>query len=434
MIGEFGEVYILDWGIAAGLPGTEGAQICGEASAGAVVGTPGYLAPEMLLGEKESLSPRTDVYLLGAVLFEVLAGHAPHTGDTVEDILRSTLSGRVEVPEGTPWPLARLCERALSSNIEARPESAEAFRHELREYLRTRHATQLVREASTRLDALERAIKSASADDRGHEHRIYNLFGQSRFGFQQALEVAPSNARAQANLRRTVEAIVRYELARENPEAAASFAAEAEISSSLRVQIDDALASAHEERGQLSSLRAIAQDHDPHTGLRARRVVAWSLATIWVIPPLLITLLSSSPLQESHAGLVAISGVLLLVITTALWIARRSIQKTSFNRRTANSFLYLGFALLVLSTAMALAGASPTETVVQSLFVCFSVAATLTIAVDARLLATALACAIAYVVASALPELRYPMLSFIGLAFFLNVELIWSGRVAPVDS
>ncbi len=78
MLGEFGEVYVLDWGVAriVGVPDAEHAPIVadetGATDVGAVIGTPGYMAPEQARGELE-IDARADVYALGAILSELLA-------------------------------------------------------------------------------------------------------------------------------------------------------------------------------------------------------------------------------------------------------------------------------------------------------------------------------------------------------------------------
>ncbi len=76
MLGAFGEVYVVDWGIALNL--ADDPRLPRIADARGVVGTPAYMAPEMALGDAAALSPRTDVYLLGAVLHRVLTGAPPH--------------------------------------------------------------------------------------------------------------------------------------------------------------------------------------------------------------------------------------------------------------------------------------------------------------------------------------------------------------------
>jgi len=74
MIGEFGEVYVLDWGIAVSLADDGTGRFPLASQATDIAGTPHYMAPEMLLGDPTMLSPRTDVYLLGAMLYEIFTG------------------------------------------------------------------------------------------------------------------------------------------------------------------------------------------------------------------------------------------------------------------------------------------------------------------------------------------------------------------------
>ncbi|MCA9718280.1 MAG: serine/threonine protein kinase, partial [Myxococcales bacterium] len=243
MIGAFGEVYILDWGIAAGVVGTEGAALCGPPVEGEVAGTPGYMAPEMLEGDASQQSPRTDVYLLGGLLHEILVGEPPHVGDSLTEVVERTLAGVTDLPVDTPPTLARLCARALARDPDDRPESAAAFRRALERYLRTRHVDRLMAEANARLAALERALARGGA--RGQDdHAIYNLFGQCRFGFQLALAASPGDKTARVGSRRAVEAMVRHELQRDNAAAAAAFASGVELSSELRARIDAQLAQA----------------------------------------------------------------------------------------------------------------------------------------------------------------------------------------------
>ena len=88
-VGEFGELMVLDWGLAKVLdePDTETSHAAvtvadeidlGQTMQGRIMGTPGYMAPEQASGESDAIEPRTDVYSLGAMLFEILTGEAPH--------------------------------------------------------------------------------------------------------------------------------------------------------------------------------------------------------------------------------------------------------------------------------------------------------------------------------------------------------------------
>src|SRR5580698_5971108 len=81
MLGDFGEVYILDWGVAkiadgeplSRSPPIRAPERASETEDGSLIGTPGYMAPEQCCGDVEAIDARADVYALGAILFEILA-------------------------------------------------------------------------------------------------------------------------------------------------------------------------------------------------------------------------------------------------------------------------------------------------------------------------------------------------------------------------
>ena len=127
MIGDFGEVYLLDWGIAVSLRDDGTGRLPLAAEATDLAGTPVYMAPEMLGREGgPPLSERTDVYLAGAVLFELVAGRPPHAGATAIEVIASVIASKPVLPAGVPPELARICARALQEDPAQRFESIEA--------------------------------------------------------------------------------------------------------------------------------------------------------------------------------------------------------------------------------------------------------------------------------------------------------------------
>ncbi len=112
ILGQFGEVYVLDWGVAKVLgptadpflvtgesddeeDGTEADEADGHVAtaAGTLLGTPGYMSPEQVSAALETIDTRSDVYALGAVLFELLTLEPLHQGDDLERLFLSTLKG-----------------------------------------------------------------------------------------------------------------------------------------------------------------------------------------------------------------------------------------------------------------------------------------------------------------------------------------------------
>jgi serine/threonine-protein kinase len=138
MLGDFGEVYLLDWGIAkdcgddalsAGrVPGGEAPEpLRGMTSVGDVLGTVGYMAPEQVRGSM--VAAKTDVYALGAVLFELLARQPLHRGSE-EEIALATVQGIDARPSrrahATIAPeLDDLCVRATALDPTLRPTARE---------------------------------------------------------------------------------------------------------------------------------------------------------------------------------------------------------------------------------------------------------------------------------------------------------------------
>jgi serine/threonine protein kinase len=137
MLGDFGEVYVLDWGVARVLGDAEAGSgvgdptLDGATEAGVVLGTPAYMAPEQLRGEP--VGPAADVYALGCVLFEILAGEPLHPrakprGD-VETHPARRRRDRAIAPE-----LDALCAEALAADPAARP-TARALGERIQRYL-----------------------------------------------------------------------------------------------------------------------------------------------------------------------------------------------------------------------------------------------------------------------------------------------------------
>jgi Tol biopolymer transport system component len=141
-----GRVKILDFGIAKlNAPEGEarGIGLATETSAGAIVGTAGYMSPELVRGE--SVDARSDIFSLGSVLYEMVTGRAPFSRDTAADTMAAILDA--EPPDldsaAIPAGIARVAARCLEKTREARYQSARdlAFGLELLSGTNTAAAT-----------------------------------------------------------------------------------------------------------------------------------------------------------------------------------------------------------------------------------------------------------------------------------------------------
>src|SRR5262249_22104520 len=136
LIGDYGEVYVADWGIAkvigsGEIDGPTDLHLITRVGTqeGAMLGAPGYMSPEQLQGEAGATDHRADLFALGVVLYEILTGRQPFEGKGEMAILLSTVEGTPKRPRdlaaACPLVLEDLCLRLLSKRKEERPASAE---------------------------------------------------------------------------------------------------------------------------------------------------------------------------------------------------------------------------------------------------------------------------------------------------------------------
>jgi serine/threonine protein kinase len=126
---------VTDFGIARAIE--QAADMTTFTSTGFTLGTPTYMSPEQAAAEKE-LDGRSDIYSLGCVLYEMLAGMPPFRGRTARAIIAGHLTAppptildvRRDLAPGVQW----LTQRMLAKDREARPPSAEALIHDIEHY------------------------------------------------------------------------------------------------------------------------------------------------------------------------------------------------------------------------------------------------------------------------------------------------------------
>ncbi|MFW6051949.1 MAG: serine/threonine-protein kinase [Myxococcota bacterium] len=353
MVGEFGEVYVLDWGIAVSVRDDGTGRFPLASRATEMAGTPCYMAPEMLGGDRPALSPRTDVYLLGAILYEILTGLPPHDGDNPAKVIQSVLASEPRVPEDAPSELAAICRRAMARDPGARFASAEELRLAVRRFLDHRGSARLAEQAWRRLEELEaeiggEGVADAAAREEGAAH-LYDLFGECRFGFRQALAEWPDNGRAREGLERAVAAMVRHELAQGDPRAASRLLGElSEPPPELAEAVERAR---RDEDARRRDLEELGRALDPHVGKRTRTFVAAALGALWTLSPLTGGLVLEEVRATATQMYAVTGGMLAVALGLGLW-ARESLSKTLVNRRI------FGSAVLVLSVQLALVAGS----------------------------------------------------------------------------
>jgi hypothetical protein len=152
LVGEHGETVVIDWGLAKVIDAKDDESIDAlepvipvasdslQTQVGSVFGTPGFMAPEQARGEE--LSASTDVYALGATMYQLLAGKPPMTGNSATEVIGKTLMNEIkplpEVVEGVPPELIAIVEKALSFDEKVRYRNAGELADDLRRFLEGR--------------------------------------------------------------------------------------------------------------------------------------------------------------------------------------------------------------------------------------------------------------------------------------------------------
>ncbi|MHC4548088.1 MAG: SUMF1/EgtB/PvdO family nonheme iron enzyme [Planctomycetota bacterium] len=145
MLGDYGEVHVMDWGLAkvggeTGAIDTARVESGLETQYGALKGTLPYMSPEQMLGETDLLDPRTDIYALGCLLYEALTLH-PAFDPSDPALLTKKLAEEVpDVAERSsdrlvPEALAEICRKAMAKEREKRFNNANELREALRRWL-----------------------------------------------------------------------------------------------------------------------------------------------------------------------------------------------------------------------------------------------------------------------------------------------------------
>ena len=180
MLGDFGEVYVLDWGLAklkelsehdADLAVRDPSSDEIHTAAGRILGTFGYMAPEQALGKIAELDARSDVYALGAVLFEILTLTTLHPKTSWNAMLHSTLKGASARPSertpalDVPPELEAICVKSTKVDPRERYQTARQLHDAIAKFLDGDRDFELRRQlAAQHAEAATRAAARVASD------------------------------------------------------------------------------------------------------------------------------------------------------------------------------------------------------------------------------------------------------------------------------
>ena len=417
VVGRFGEVCVVDWGIAIDLEDRDHAT--------GVAGTPIYMAPEMVREDATQITERTDIYLLGGILHHIVTGSPPHPGDSLSAVMVHALRSLPPDLDDVPQLLASVCRRALAANPDDRFDSAEAFRLALAAHRTHRESIALADEASERLEQISVAL-AGDTSALESRHQLEALFAEARFAARRALSTWAQNDAATRTLRACVVTMAEYALGRRDGERAALLIAELDAPPPA---LTEALAALHAElavgEAELVGLRELKKDMD-------RRPLARSFAVFlpFVVLPVLgvgLWLSRSAEVVTTFTHLQNTSLLVGLMLTAGIVAIRfrKIVLVNQLARRTLILTAAAEFIMVIHSVADWVRGAAVYTTITDEAILISLACVGIAVLADLRFLVPALAYVLAFMAMAGWPELRYVPMVAAHTAMILVGTWIW---------
>ncbi|WP_372369701.1 protein kinase [Candidatus Uabimicrobium sp. HlEnr_7] len=191
MIGQFGEVLVMDWGLAVDISNTQEKRAIVKSEVTGPMGTPCYMPSELAEGRGEDIGEWTDIYLLGGILYRILAGKPPHTGETVFEVLRSSCTeSTFNFPPQVPQEICEICRKALAFKKEKRYQNVAEFNYAIQNFIKHRESIFITEKAISNTNECKKNKNLLQTS------KIYEKLAESISGLQQALELWSENSRA----------------------------------------------------------------------------------------------------------------------------------------------------------------------------------------------------------------------------------------------
>lgn len=193
MLGEFGAVMLMDWGLA--VPTPEFRKLGTVRQVTSLGGSPAYMAPELAIGPIPNITPASDIYLLGAVLYQIISGRPPHTGSGMSQCLLAAVKNIIEpIPMAQQGELYHIAMKAMATLPADRYRSVQEMQTAIRNYRSHTESIHLSRRAA---EDVQRALDSND----------YSDYARAVFSYEEALQLWGENENARQGI---IEARLAY--------------------------------------------------------------------------------------------------------------------------------------------------------------------------------------------------------------------------------
>lgn len=335
MVGKFGEVYLMDWGIA--IRQNEIDQV-----SDGLVGTPGYLAPEMLSGKARDVTFQTDVFLVGATLHTILTGRRRNDASTVVGALDAAKrSEPYSYDQHIAPALAALANHACAKERSDRLESVAEFRETIENYLALREAF-AVRDRALEKKTLLEHLLARSARTKPSAIEIRQHFIEAKFGLEQALQMAPDCEGAAEGLQETTLMMIDWLLQSGHLDEADHLIANLPFADvDITSRITSLRHTATRDAAEVDYLKKIAPEYDPTESRIGRVILGATILGIVALTCIGVIIYDTLlPTVITPARLLVTTGSVALIIVAALFFARRWLFINKTGGRLASSVVF----------------------------------------------------------------------------------------------
>ena len=348
MVGSFGEVYLIDWGIAVSLREVDRGYLPFVSDQPGIWGTPTYMAPEMAEPSQNSLGLHTDIYLLGATLYEILTGEPPHQGEDITDMLADILDPTPPAfSESLPADIITICKKSMAFEPEERFPSVDAFREALEDFLLHRESYILGQAAGVQLQRFLKRLSEQKGRTLSRQEKdiTEEAFRASYFGYRAALDVWKGNELARQELQSLLEHLISDALEREDVETPERWLSELPVPNVALESRWETMKREKEKRYQ--ELERLAFEQDLTIGARTRQRITLTMAIVWGTLSILGDVSELLGIRTTnHWDYVGMNLLFALFLAFALRIQRKVLFENDVNRQVVG--MNLLFVVVVL--------------------------------------------------------------------------------------
>ena len=410
MVGELGEVYVLDWGLSATTRADEPLPIRRAREIDGIAGTADWMAPELARADASAIGERTDVYLLGGMLHWILTASPRHRGALViQKLVAAIRSEPVEYGPGVPAELAAIANRATAADPELRFPEARSFRRAIERFLSHRDSTRLTDAAAEGVRRLgEMRATAPSTEESTDDAEAQRLFDETRFALAQARRTWAENPAVAPALQTLLSGEARSAIAAGQSERARALLSELplqdpELEAALAALDAGTLARAK----RVHVLEELERDQDMTPGRGLRRRLGLVVAVGFSFVHLLWGHLHRMGFEIGYTQMLAQGAVMAVLVVVLGWHFRRDAFR---NRANVLAWAPLVTAAVLpqlwFLASVRLGVGFWSSLALTPIFYLMSFAGT-TLTIHRRHLPSTLACLAASVVAAAWPQLAF---------------------------